>query len=95
MSRNFQLTENESYSAVNSVPSNVPAAKAPWPVPVKMKCFMVAIVMATILNFLLVIVFGATLFHFQTKLAQTNLTAEGIQLTQDNEGQSGMTGTVH
>ena len=90
--RNFQLTENESYSAVNGVPSNVPAAKAPWPV---QKCFMVAIVMATILNFLLVIVFGATLFHFQTKLAQTNLTAEGIQLTQDNEGQSGMTGTVH
>ena len=105
MSLNFQLTENESYSTVNRVPSNVPAAKAPWSVPVKkekMKCFMVAIVMATILNFLLVIVFGATLFYFQTNLTQTNLTqtnltAEVIQLTQDIEGQSGMTctGTVN
>ena len=102
MSLNFQLTENESYSTVNRVPSNVPAAKAPsWSVPVKkdkMKCLIVAIVMATILNFLLVIGFSATLFYFQTNLTQTNLTqtnltAEVIQLTQDIEGQSGMTCT--
>ena len=41
-----------------------------------MKYFMAAIVMATLLNFLLVVVFGATLFHFQfqTNLTQTNLT---------------------
>ena len=89
----FQLTENECYSTIDPVPRNVVAAKAPVPVKKnKMKCFMVVIVMATILNFLLVIGIGATLFY-----SQTNLTAEMSELAQDNEGQntSGMTGIVH
>ena len=62
------------------------AAKVPVPAKKnKMKCFVVVIVMATILNFLLVIGFGATLFYFQT-----NLAAEVTQLT----GQNGMAGTL-
>ena len=52
---------------------------------------------------LLVIVFGATLFHFQfqtnltqTNLPQTNLIAEVDQpnVTQDNEGQIELAGTA-
>ena len=83
----FELADNECYSTIDS---NVLAAKAPVPVKKnRMKCFMVAIVMATILNFLLVIGIGAALFYFQT-----NLTAEVSEFTQGDEGQSGMAGTV-
>ena len=84
------MSDNECYSTIDPVPSKVLAAKTPVPVKKnKMKCFMVAIVMATILNFLLVIGIGAALFYFQT-----NLTAEVRQLDQDDEfeGESGMTG---
>ena len=85
----FQMSDNECYSTIDPgpVPSNVLAAnyKATVIVQNKMKCFKVAIVMATILNFLLVIGFCATLFYFQT-----NLTAEVTELT----GQSGMAGIL-
>ena len=85
----FQFSDNECYSTIDSVPSTTLAAKAPVPVKKdKMKCYMVAIVMATILNFLLVIGLGATLFYFQTDLA-----AKVDQLTQDNGGLSGIAGT--
>ena len=84
----FELSDNEYYSTMER---NVLAAKAPVPVKKnKMKCFMVAIVIAIVVNFLLVIGIGAALFYFQT-----NLTAEVSQPTQDNEGQSGMAGTIH
>ena len=86
------MSENECYSTIDPVPSKVVVAKAPVPVKKnKMKCFMVVHVMATILNFLLVIGIGAALVYFQT-----NLTAEVSQLTQDDEfeGESGMTGIL-
>ena len=104
MSQKFEMSENECYSTIDPVPSNVVAAKAPVQIPVKKdKYFMAAIVMATLLNFILVIVFGATLFHFQfqknltqTNLPQTNLIAEVDQpnVTQDNEGQIELAGTA-
>ena len=82
----LEMSDNECYSKIDTVPSNELAAKEP--VPVK-KFFKVAIVMATILNFLLVLVFGAILCYFLT-----NFTAEMDQLAQDNGGQSGMTDTI-
>ena len=98
------MSENECYSTINPVPSKVLAAKAPVQIPVKkdrMKYFMAAIVMATLLNFLLVVVFGATLFHFQfqTNLTQTNSTQTNspqtnspqTNLTQPNLPQTNLT----
>ena len=82
----FQMSDNECYSARNPVASNVLTAKAPASVKNKMTCFTITIVMATILNFLLVLGFCATLFYFHT-----NLTAEVSQLRQ---GQNGIAGNL-
>ena len=98
----YEMSTNDCYSTIDSVTRKALAAKparvhhnstkmmVPVPAKNKMKCFMVAIVMAIILNFLLVTGFCATLFYFRI-----NLITEVDELSHDQESgeQSEMIGS--